>query len=257
MPDDRTPSHNAMLIAAGVSALLAAIVFRRWLSAEFALLQGIGLLHLDVPASGSPALGWLSFIHARRGTGLLLLNGFDLVNYVLVVVMYYGVYSVLRHRWASVRLAMGLAAVGFAVYLASIQSFNLLSMSGRYFAATDDGERMQILTAARTALDLNDPTTFGNGLFWSYVAFYSSGLAMALSMLRSRVFGRWASACGIAASGFGLGYFFTSALAPGLAIVAAVGSAPLTLVWYILCGLRLLRMARRADGTESTPESPA
>ena len=107
------------------------------------------------------------------------------------------------------------------------------------------GRLMSGLATVAAALNANDPLLFGGGLFWSYMFLYLAGLITAIVMLRSRLFGRWLAGFGIAASMFGLGYFVTSAFAPALGIIPAVGSAPCNLVWYLLTGLALLRAGRR------------
>jgi len=244
-PDERATSSRAILVVAGVSALLAAIVFRRWLSAEFHMLQAMGTIHLDVPTEASSPSSWFAFIHSHRAVGLLLLNAFDLVNYVLVALAYFGIYSVLRQaRRESMQLAIGLMVLGLSAHLASNQAFNLISLSDQYSSATDPNARSLILSAGQTALGLNDPTTFGTGLFWSYIALYLAGLLISLAMLQTRLFGKWTASFGIAANMFGLGYFFTSAFAPSLSVIPAIGSAPCNLVWYVLSGLRLLGVAK-------------
>jgi hypothetical protein len=245
MPDERSACSRVVLVVAGISALLAAIAFRRWLSAEFDLLRSMGMIQLDVPTGAASPLSWFAFLHSHRAVGLLLLNAFDLIDYVLVAFAYFGIYSILRQaRRESMQLAIGLTVLGLSAYLVSNQAFNLVFPSDRYTAASDPNARSMILSAGQTALTLNDPTTFGTGLFWSYIALYLAGLLISLAMLQTRVFGKWTASFGIAANVFGLGYFFTSAFAPSLGIIPAVGSAPCNLVWYILTGLRLLRVAK-------------
>jgi hypothetical protein len=245
MPNEHASCPRVVLIVAGISALLAAIVFRRWLSAEFNLLQTMGMIQLDVPTEAASPLSWLAFLHTHRAVGLLLLNAFDLVNYALVAFAYFGIYSVLRQaRRESMQIAMGLTVLGLFAYLVSNQAFNLVSLSDRYASTIDTNARTMILSAGQTELSLNDPTTFGTGLFWSYIALYLAGLIISLAMLQTRVFGKWTASFGIAANVFGLGYFFTSAFVPSLGIIPAVGSAPCNLAWYILSGLRLFRVAK-------------
>jgi hypothetical protein len=130
-PGEHATSSRVILVVAGVSALLAAIVFRRWLSAEFHMLEAMGIIHLDVPTEASSPSSWFAFVHRYRAVGMLLLNAFDLVNYVLVAFAYFGIYSVLRQaRRESMRLAIGLTVLGLSLYLASSQAFNLVSLSG-------------------------------------------------------------------------------------------------------------------------------
>ena len=74
---------------------------------------------------------------------------------------------------------------------------------------------------------------------------YLAGLITALLMLQSIFFGKLTAIIGIIASSFGLGYFFTTAFVPSLNIVPAVGSAPFNLIWYILIGIKLIKITRQ------------
>ena len=62
-----------------------------------------------------------------------MLNVFDLVNYALAGLMYFGVYSVLRRSSrAYMAFVVGLTLVGLSMSFASNQAFNLLSLSSQY-----------------------------------------------------------------------------------------------------------------------------
>ncbi len=56
----------------GISALLAALLFRRWLSAEFGMFQSLGWVQIQ--ATPSTPLEWFSLLQTNRFVGLLLLN---------------------------------------------------------------------------------------------------------------------------------------------------------------------------------------
>jgi hypothetical protein len=230
----------------GIAALLAAFVFRRWLSAEFGMLQNLGIVHFKLQTYPSTPLEWFTLLHTNTFIGLLLLNFFDIVNYILAALMYLGIYSLLRnYDKAYLRLAMVFILVGTSVYIASNQALNLLSLSSKYFASADDVQKQLILAAGQYALAVNDPVVFGTGAFWSYMLFYSSGLMLSIGMLKSRLIRVWIGVVGIVGNTFGLGYFFTSIFGPSLSIVPAVGSAPANLLWYIAVGIHLIRSSRK------------
>jgi hypothetical protein len=59
---------------------------------------------------------WFALLHTNAFVGLLLLNVFDLVNYILAALMYLGIYSFLRSNdKAYLGLAMVLTAIGTSV----------------------------------------------------------------------------------------------------------------------------------------------
>ena len=244
---ERTPepirvNWKGSRLIGGVAALLAAFVFRRWLSAEFGMLQSFGLIHFQMQGIPSTPLEWFALLHTNAFVGLLLLNFFDVVNYILAGLMYLGVYSLLRNRdKAYIGLAMVLTIVGISIYIASNQALNLLSLSNQFFASTSDVERPLILAAGEYALVVNDPVVLGTGVFWSYVLFYAAGLMLSIGMVKSDPSGKWKGVVGMVANAFGLGYFFTAFLGPSLSVIPAVGSALANLVWYIAVGIQLLR----------------
>jgi len=226
----------------GIAALLAAFVFRRWLSAEFGMLQNLGIVHFQLQVAPSTPLEWFALLRTNAFVGLLLLNVFDIVNYILAALMYLGIYSLLKsHDKAYLKLAMVLALVGTSVYIASNQALNLLSLSNQYFASTSDVQKPLILAAGQYALTVNDPVVFGTGPFWGYVLFYSAGLVLSIGIVQSGLISKWIGVVGIIANAFGLGYFFTSIFRTSLSIIPAVGSAPANLVWYIAVGIQLIR----------------
>jgi hypothetical protein len=69
-------------------------------------------------------------------------------------------------------------------------------------------------------------------------------LFLSIAMLEGRLFTRATAIIGIIANGLGLGYFFTVAFAPPLTFIPLSSSAPLLIAWYILIGIRLLRLSR-------------
>lgn len=241
-PKDRDWRHLRLI--GGIAALMAAVVFRRWLSAELEMLQGLGIIHFDSPLTPGTPMEWFTLLHTNRFIGLILLNFFDVVNYVLAAMMYMGIYSLLRnHDKAFVRLAVILTVAGTSMYLVSNQALNLLSLSNRYFLSDTEAQKTLVLSAGQFALTINDPVAFGTGTFWSYMLLYAAGLILSIIMLRTAVIARWIGILGIVANSFGLGYFVTSMINPSLGVIPALGSAPTNLIWYFALGIHLIRNA--------------
>jgi|GEM_PF-3399135 hypothetical protein len=240
MSDTIGQGWRSFRLIGGIAALLAALLFRRWLSAEFGMFQSLGWVQIQAPPSTS--LEWFSLLQTNKFIGLLLLNFFDIVNYILAALMYLGIYSVIRnHDQAYMRFAMFLTAIGTAIYLTSNQATNILSLSNQYFASINDVQKQLILAAGQYALTINDPVVFGTGVFWGYMFFYAAGFILSIGILRNGPITKWIAVVGIIANAFGLIYFVTSFFGPSLSIIPALGTAPLNLVWYIAIGIQLLR----------------
>ena len=242
--DPKSRGLRAVYMTAGVAALVAAIVFRRWLAAEYSLLRSLGFFPGGPVAEPSDALGWFLLLQRDRITGLVLLNALDLVNYALVALMFVGVYGALREsRRGAMTLAIGLTALAVGLYFASNQAFPLLALSGQYAAATSEPQRQVLLSAGQALLTMSSPTIFGSGVFWAFTSMSTAGLVIAAVMWRSGRFGRVTAVLGVCANALGLGYFVTVPFAPSLTYVPLSASAPLLLAWYVLVGIRLVRLS--------------
>ena len=233
---------RSLQVLGGVAAILAGLVFRRWWSSELALLESVGVVHATGAAVPTTPAEWFALIQAQPFRALVQLNFFDLVNFVLVALMYLGLFARLRMaRTASTTLAMGLTLLGVALYLASSQAANLFALGAQFSASTNDAQRQLLLAAGQSALVSGNPIGFGTGVFWSYMSLYGAGLLLSLAMLRDSSFARWTGVLGVIASSIGLGYFVTCAFGPTLSVIPAVLSAPCNLVWYVATGIALVR----------------
>ena len=243
-------SKRAVYVLGGVACLVAAIVFRRWLNAEYLLLHGAGVLRFGPETQPATAAQWLELLHSDPLVGVLLLNAFDLVNYALVGVIFVGLFAALRDAaWRTMQISLSLALAGVAFFFLSNHAFALLSLSRDYFGATSDVDRVGFLSAAQALVTTSNPMVFGTGVFWALVAVSSAGLVASIGMLRTAVFPKVAGYFGLIANILGLCYFFTVAFDPPLTFIPLSGSAPFLLVWYLLMGIKLLRLARVGRNT--------
>lgn len=229
-----------LYVAGGAAALIAVVVFRRHFGAELSLLMDMGLINMDLP---STAFDWFALLQDNQFLGLLLLDLFDIVNYLLVGLIFLALYGALR--WVSkvaMTVAMATALVAIAVYLASNQAFAMLALSDQYAAAGTGAMRAQFLAAGEAVLAIHKSGGVNLGLLLVAVA----GLITSVVMLRSRVFGKGTATCGVVANSLVLAYFVALPLAPATAFLFPAASAPFRLLWYILIARRLFQLGRGA-----------
>jgi hypothetical protein len=236
----------------GAAVLIAALLFRRNLAAEFALLRSLGVIGgpTAVPSSASE---WFDLLARNRLIGLLLFNVFDLVNYALLGVMFLALYAALRGSGRRVMvIALILGLVGIVIALASSRAFPMLLLSGRY-AALSGTERATLLVEGEKLLRVDNPGVLypGTGPTLALFLVTVAAVMVAIGMLRSPVFSRATAYLGIVAEGVQLLYFVALALVPLPVLLAIPPSlaAPFRLVWYLLIGRRLFQLAavERAD----------
>ena len=187
-------------------------------------------------------MDWFALLDDNAFVGLILLNVVDVINYLLISLMFLALYGALRRANKSAMvIATTCALVGIGIYCASNQAFALLSLSKQYAAATTDAQRSMLLAAGEALLAVNDQ---GTGIHTSFLLVVVAGLVVSIVMLRGGVFGKATAVVGILANGIRLCYLVALVLAPSIGWIAIPIAAPFRVTWYALIGLRLFRIAR-------------
>jgi hypothetical protein len=235
-----------LYVIGGVAALLAVFVFRRNLSAELTMLVLTGVL--DVPTTPQTSVAdWFQLLQSSWLVGLTYLNFFDIIEYLLVGLLFLALYGALRETSKSAMLlATLLGLVGITVYTASNQAIAMLTLSERYSAASSEAERSKLLAAGEALLAVNHPDSMiqGTGIYLSLFLVLAAGLLISIVMLRSRVFGKGTAITGILANGIALSYFLLMIFIPAVYWIPHPISAPFRVVWYFLIALRLFNLGR-------------
>lgn len=235
----------------GVAAMLAGILFRRNIAAE------IGLFSKQPrPVTVSD---YFALLQSNRLLGLAYLNIFDIINYVLVGLMFLALYAVLKETNKSyMTIATPLGLLGIAVYFASNTAFSMLSLSGQYAAATTETQRTTLLAAGEALLAMNrfsSPGAYpGTGGYMSLLLIAVAGMLTSIVMLRSTVFNRATAYVGILASVLDLAYCIAFAFMPTvdselLALFFIPAAGLFLMIWHIMTGWRLYRIGK--EGTSA------
>ena len=222
----------------GAAALIAVVVFRRHFGVELTLLMDMGIIDMEPPSS---AFDWFALLQDNRFLGLLLLDLFDIVNYLLVGLIFLALGGALRRaNKVAMTVAMASALVGIAVYLASNQASAMLALSNQYAAASTDTMQTMFLAAGEALLAIHNPDGVQLGLLLVALA----GLIASVVMLRSQVFGKVTAVFGLVANSLVLTYFVALPVVPAIAFLFPAASAPFRLLWYILIARRLFQLGR-------------
>lgn len=243
--ESRENPWRLLYIIGGIAALLAVFVFRRNLGAELSLVGMMGMV--KTPPLPVDAAGWIRLFQSNRLVGLTYLNLFDLVEYLLVGLLFLALYVALRKTAKSAMLmATILGLVGVTVYIPSNQAFAMLALSERYAAVTTTAEQSNLLAAGEALLAENNPGFLcqGTGIYLSLFLVLLAGLIISIVMLRSSVFSKATAIMGILANGIGLCYFLFLVFAPAAIWIPHSVSAPFRVIWYFLIALRLFKLAR-------------
>ena len=224
--------------AGAVAALLAALLFRRNIGAEVSLFIG-------AETGPTTAVDWYALLQANPFVGLSLLAVFDLVNYILVGVIFLALGAALWQANKSVvALALAGGLVGVTLNLASNISLTMFSFSQRYAAATSVAQRADLLAAGQAVLAGNDPRAAvpGTDALVGLLLVALAGLLFSLLLLP---FHRGTAVLGLLAGGCDLTYclvFPLTAVAPVYLLLAAAGL--FWMLWHLLVARVLWKYAK-------------
>ncbi len=239
-------SWRGLYKIAAAAALVAVVFFRRNLAAELDLSGGLGIF--DMPG-GIPvrAEQWFELFQTDRILALFLFNLSDLINILLIGLLFLALYGVFRQEYKSAAL-VGLIAymVGMGVYIASNQAFAMMALSDKYIDALGEVPRASYLAAGEALLAIENPGTIyqGTGVYLSLLLVLAAGLIFSFLMLRSGTFNPATGVIGLLANGLALCSFITLAFAPSIQWLFPTISAPFRLAWYIMIALRLFKLSR-------------
>jgi hypothetical protein len=214
-------------------------------------------LGVYVPANfASPppetVLEWFTVFEESPVTGLFFLGLADVIIMIFWGPMSLALYIVLRQSnrtW--VLIAIPFVFVGMAVFLSANTAFSMLSLSQGYAAATTEAEKSILLAAGQAMLAVSR----GTGVLYAGMPLvWLAGVIFSIVMLRSKVFNKataWVGIVGfgllVAGTPFGGHYTATgtpTAFQSAMVAVQYVGGGLLSLAWYFLVGLRLLKIGR-------------
>ena len=241
MPDI-PPLFRKILYGLGtIAALLAVFVFRRNLGAELAALHSLGLIAVP-QAMPINAPQWLALLQEYPLVGMTLLGVFDLVEYVLVGLIFLAISAALWQTNPGAVLAAGLCGLaGITLGFRSNQAFCLLALSRQYATAASETQRFALQAAGETLLTVQE---HGTGMYLGLFLVLLSGLVFSMLMLRDERFGKPAGVTGILANGIYLLFFPALAFGPPFYIIPPVLAAPFRMAWYLIAALKLWRLSR-------------
>jgi len=234
---------NSLYSIGGTAALICAVMY----------LLTLGI-YIPAYRAGPPpgtALEWLTLLQVNPLTGLFFLGLADIVIMILWGPMSLALYAALKkssRTWSMIAAAF--VFVGMAVYLATNTAFSMLSLSHQHAAATTEAEKSIVLAAGQAILAVGGGT---GGQYTGMPLAWLGGLLMSAVMLRSKVFSKataWVGMLGLAlllASIPFAGYTTTGPATPvesAIIAVTYIGGGLFSLAWYILVGLKLLKLGR-------------
>lgn len=183
---------------------------------------------------------WLQLFRDKPLAGLFHGDFFLLVNNLLIVLMYLAFWHSLKsgdRGMLQIGLLSGL--LGIAAYLSSSKSFELMSLSGQFYAGTTD--KSAILSATVSALEAWKGTAF---IVW-YVLNAIALFSISARMWKGSPYGR-------ATAGWGLASAFFMTVPSTAGTVGLVFSLLSLIPWYVF-SLRCAGVFRRLGWKDGAP----
>jgi hypothetical protein len=198
----------------------------------------------------STVTGYFTLLQSNRLIGLVDLYLLEFIAYSLFVPMFLAIYAVLRRfNEGYMTLAISLAIIGIAVFLATNNPFSMLSLSDQYAAATTDAQRSVFVAAGQAVLASTNQRAI-SGFNTGFLLLSVAGLIVSAVMLRRQTFSKATAYVGILAFTVSLADYVRIAVIPSmtlLLLIIAIASGLLLLVWLVLIAKNLLQLKQSLD----------
>lgn len=178
--------------------------------------------------------------------GLLRLDLPTVAALPLYYLLFLGIFVALRKSdRANALLSVVLAFAGVTLVLATPTALSMVQLSDKFAAATSDTARNQLLAAgeALMATDIWHST----GAIIGGVLLQCGAVLISVVMLRGAVFSKVTAWLGIIMHGLDLAHILGGLFLPVSGMILLAIAGPLYPIWFLLVGLRLLRLAARND----------
>lgn len=144
-------------------------------------------------------LAWFELFRSSTILGMFHSDFFILVNNILISIIYLAFYHTLKDTDKGlIQIGILLGLIGIAAYISSNKTFELMSLSGRYFLETDIDMKQMILSAGMASLAGWQGTAFDTYYVLNGIAlFIVSGL-----MFKSGIYNRVTACFGLCAAVF-------------------------------------------------------
>ncbi len=186
----------------------------------------------------STAIGYFELFQKHKILGLLDLDLLLSLDNLLTIVIFLGLYNVMKRTNKSLMtIALAFSLVGIVLYLVSREAtFSMLMLSNQYAAATTDVQKTALLAAGQTML-----TVFNGSAFdVSYVIGGIAILMVSIVMTRNEFFGK-----AVAYTGMVMGILMLLPPTVGtVGLYVSMLSLLPTIAWLIMLSIRLINLGK-------------
>jgi len=223
------------------AALLIVLIFRRYLSAEFVISNGFGIFSIPNPLPITSE-DWFKLISRDPLVGLLLLDFFDIVNYLLVGIVFYALnFRIGHHQKKISTFSLGIGIIGILIYIFSNSAVRMAIFSLQFSTANEE-TKTELIRAGESILRID---SLGIGVNLGLLLVLTSGLIFSILMLKDSAFRKATPIFGLLANGIGLLYFPILFLAPNLIWLPPTIEGVFRIVWNFLMSMDFMKLGRK------------
>ena len=188
---------------------------------------------------------WYLLFQRNKLLGLFYLNALDIFSIALLGVMFLALYVALRKTSEThMAVAAFFSFLGVVVFVVPrVAMLSLMPLSDLYATATTEADRVRLLAAGETLGALGTATPQTVGFFFMSIGV----LIISIVMLQSNAFSKVTAWFGILASVLTFADHISVILVPAIATPLMIASGLFWIPWWVMVGIGLLRLARRAE----------
>ena len=208
-----------------------------WTAIFMALIYPFQIVVFMIAPPADTAIGWFNLFQSNKLLGLLSFELLFIFYSALSIPLTIALYISLRRTDPSLTaIYLAFSLIGTAMLFTARPAFEMLSLSGKYAAATTEAERSLYLAAGETLMAVFKGTAFQISYFFGSI----TGLVVSVVMLKSNIFSKATAFVRIASSIFDFGI-----LVPVIGTFISIFSVLCLLVWDILIARRFVQLGRR------------
>ena len=214
------------------------------IAALLLLIYSLATMVQMIALGGQPTSAAQAFdlLQHHRVVGLLRLDLPTVAVMPLYYLLFLGLFAALRTSdFANSLLSTALAFVGVTLVLATPTALSMVPLSDKFAAAISDAARSELLAAGEAimAADIWHST----GAIVGGVLLQCGAVLISVAMLRGAVFSKVTAWLGIVMHGVDLAHIVGGLFMPVSGVVLMAIAGPLYPIWFLLVGLRLLKLA--------------
>ena len=218
----------------GVAAIIAAVLL---------IIEIIVFAAWPLP---NTVIGYFNIFRSNKLVGLIDFYLLEFFAYVLFVPIFIAIYAALKRiNQSYMIIAIVLAIIGIAVFLATNNPFSMLSLNNQYLAATSEAQKSMLLATGQMVLVNTNQRAMG-GFNMGFLLLSVAGLIYSIVMLQSNIFSKKIAYVGVLNFAISIADYFRIILLPSettLLLVIAIVSGLLFIIWLILVGGRLFQLS--------------